>query len=377
MTNAPALRSMPDVRTMLMSESAKKQLAMVAASHMRPERMMRIVANAARQNPKLYECDPLSLLGAMMTCATLGVEPNTNLGHAFLIPYANKQKGIVEAQLVIGYKGYIDLAFRSGKLRSLHADVVYDDDQLFEHEYGSNQHLRHIPGPRAGQKLAAYCHAKLENGEGHVVMSWQEVMAVRDATSNWQYAVKTGKTGEAPWAKHENAMAAKTAIRKLAQSGQFPMSAQVADALALDEQKVDYAAFAMRPDDGLPPVDDGNVVDGSTANANETPAAEEETKPKPKPKAPDKKTTAKAKEEKKAEDDDFDAKAEAYKKARHKGDDLMANLMDAPAKDHVAILKESSAVAVELRDNWSGIWNDVVSLLDEKIAADLDKIISG
>ena len=59
---------------------------------------------------------------------------------------------------------------------SLHADVVYGDDVEFSHEYGSNQHLRHRPGPRKGTMLGAYCHIRLKDGEGHVYMTGEEIL---------------------------------------------------------------------------------------------------------------------------------------------------------------------------------------------------------
>ena len=86
------LSQVTDVRQMLVNDMAKQQLAAVAASHLKPERMMRLMANARRTTPKLGQCSPLSLLGAMMQCASLGLEPNTVLGHAYLIPFDRKEK---------------------------------------------------------------------------------------------------------------------------------------------------------------------------------------------------------------------------------------------------------------------------------------------
>ena len=76
--------------------------------------MMRSLANAARTTPKLLECDPMSLLGGLMSCAAMGLEPNTRSAIAYLIPFRNNRKGITEVQLIAGYKGYADMAFRSG-----------------------------------------------------------------------------------------------------------------------------------------------------------------------------------------------------------------------------------------------------------------------
>lgn len=264
------LRQVSDVRSLLMNAQARDQLAAVAAKHMNPERMMRVVANAIRTTPKLQQCEPMSFLGALMHCASMGLEPNTPLGHAYLIPFENKRKGITEVQVVIGYKGYIDLARRSGQLASIHGDVVYSDDDLWSHEYGSNAHLRHRPGPRKGTRLGAYCHVKLNLGdgitaEGHRFMTIEEIIRHRNTHSQgWKTAVKFGKTKESPWNEDGpqfESMAIKTVVRSLANRGELPMSIEFMEAIASDEAPADFRAFAMDPTAGLAPVND-DIIEG-------------------------------------------------------------------------------------------------------------------
>ena len=273
------LRQVKDVRELLSNENARNQLASVAAKHMNPERMMRVVANAIRTTPKLQEAEPLSMLGALMNCAALGLEPNTQLGHAYLVPFWNGRKKCTEVQVVIGYKGFIDLARRSGALVSIHADVVYDDDTHFSAEYGSNQHLKHIPGPRKGNREGAYCHIKVKNGdmtgEGHVYMTGDEITRIRDASQGYQSAKKFGKTGDSPWVAHADRMWAKTAVRRLANSGEMPMSIEFMQAMEIDEAKVDYAAYAINPDDGV-------TIDGEATDADEDTGEVVDEDPKPK-----------------------------------------------------------------------------------------------
>ena len=145
--NQAPLRQVDNVKGLLMNAQARDQLAAVAAKHMNPERMMRVVANAIRTTPKLGQCEPMSFLGALMQCASLGLEPNTILGHAYMIPFENRRKGVVEVQVVVGYKGLIDLARRSGHITSLSANIHYSDDELWIYEEGTEAQLRHRPGP--------------------------------------------------------------------------------------------------------------------------------------------------------------------------------------------------------------------------------------
>lgn len=268
------LRQVKSVGELLWNEAARQQLATVAARHMSPERLMRVVANAIRTTPKLQECDPLSMLGALMQCATLGLEPNTVLGHAYLIPFENKRKGIVEVQLIVGYKGFADLARRTGQVVGLHADVVYDDDELWSFEYGSDMHLRHKPGPRNGKKTHVYCHVKLKDGQAFVVLPWEEVLKIRDKSQGWQTAKRFGKTADSPWAVHEDRMGAKTAVRALANRGEMPLSIEFMDAMEIDDATVDYAAYAKNPSAGA-------VIEGEAEETAHDPETGEIEKPKP------------------------------------------------------------------------------------------------
>lgn len=265
---AKPLRQVSNVRELLVNDQAKQQLAAVAAGHMRPERMLRLMANAMRTTPQLGDCDPLSLLGSMMTCASLGLMPNTPLGHAYLIPFKNKRKGITEVQLILGYKGMIDLARRSGHIVNIHGDVVYEGDE-FSFEYGSDQHLKHRPKGKRVNPIYAYCHAKLTDGEAFVVLPWDEVMAIRDASQGYKTAIQYGKK-DSPWIAHQHEMAAKTAVRALFKY--LPISIEMdggklGDALSVDEQHVDFSSYAQNPDDGL--TVDGEIVDPETGEVHQ------------------------------------------------------------------------------------------------------------
>lgn len=287
------LRQVADVRQLLMNEQARDQLAAVAAKHMSPERMMRVVANAIRTTPKLQQCEPMSFLGALMQCAALGLEPNTILGHAYMIPFDKtlnrgkpNERTITEVQLVVGYKGLIDLARRSGHITSLNAGIHYSDDELWDYEEGTEARLRHKPGPEAGKKLHAYAIAKFrDGGHAYVVLPWARVMRIRDASQGYQSAMRVAtkykKEPDTPWVKHEDEMAKKTAIRALAKY--LPLSVEFIEALNVDEARADYRAFAMDPTQGvMPDEDDGQTIDGEIGEPDAKPeTAKLKTDPKP------------------------------------------------------------------------------------------------
>lgn len=108
-----------------------------------PERFTRMALSAINNTPELADCTPMSFIAALMNAAQLGMEPNTPLGQAYLIPYRNK--GTLECQFQLGYKGLIDLAYRTGQIQIIQAQAVREYD-YFEYQYGLDSSLVHKPG---------------------------------------------------------------------------------------------------------------------------------------------------------------------------------------------------------------------------------------
>ena len=173
-----------------------------------PERFTRIALSALSNNPKLYECSKLSFLGALMNSAQLGLEPNTPLGQAYLIPYYNNKEKRLECQFQIGYKGLLDLAYRSGEISMIQAYIVYEND-TFEYELGLEPILKHKPAPsNRGNMTYAYAMFKLKNGgQSFIVMSKDDIL---------NYGRRYSKTFNAgPWQTDFEAMAKKTVLKQL------------------------------------------------------------------------------------------------------------------------------------------------------------------
>lgn len=214
-------------------ESQRSTLAAVLPKHVGPDRMLKIALGALRTTPKLMQARTDTLLGAIIQCAQLGLEPNTPLGHAYLIPFENRSKGITEVQIVFGYKGLVDLARRSGQIVSIAAHEVRENDH-FEYEYGLDEKLVHRPemGER-GEVIAFYAVAKLVGG-GYAfeVMSKADVIAIRDASQGWKQAVRFKKEASSPWGAHFVEMGRKTVLRRLFKF--LPVSIELATAATLD-----------------------------------------------------------------------------------------------------------------------------------------------
>lgn len=173
-----------------------------------PERFTRMVLSAMSTNPKLTSCTPSSFLGAMMSAAQLGLEPNTPLGQAYILPYMNK--GTLEAQFQLGYKGLIDLAYRSGEVEVVQAHIVYEND-TFECEYGLEPKLTHTPADKdRGKPIKVYAVFKTKSGGyGFEVMSMDDV---RNHASKYSKAYSSSFS---PWKTNFEEMAKKTVLKKV------------------------------------------------------------------------------------------------------------------------------------------------------------------
>lgn len=114
------------IAALMADPSIKKQMALALPRHMTADRLARIATTEIRKTPALAKASQESFLGAIMQCAQLGLEPGSALGHAYLLPFGNgKDKyNRSNVQLIIGYRGMIDLARRSGQIVSLSARAV-------------------------------------------------------------------------------------------------------------------------------------------------------------------------------------------------------------------------------------------------------------
>ncbi|MCR5815662.1 MAG: recombinase RecT [Ruminococcus sp.] len=186
------------------------EIAKALPSVITPERFTRMTLTAVNSNPELAKCDKLSFLAAMMSAAQLGLEPNTPLGQAYILPFKNNKKGITEVQFQIGYKGLIDLAYRSGEVELVQAQCVYEND-TFECEYGIEPKLKHIPADKnRGELIKVYAMFRTKSG-GYGF----EVMSVEDIKQHAQKYSKAYGSQYSPWKTSFEEMAKKTVLKRV------------------------------------------------------------------------------------------------------------------------------------------------------------------
>ena len=188
-----------------------------------PDRFVRMLLTEVRRTPKLGECAPDTVLGAMMLAAQTGLEPGGPLGQAYLIPRWSKGRKAYEAQFQIGYKGLIALAGRSGFLVQAH--TVRDGDG-FGFQYGTDEWIWHTPTPDNPNRATWWWAI------AHPIAGGKASFRVIDRNVA-ERARAAGKAGEhSPWETHYDEMAEKTAIIRLAKS--LPLTSEVALAIAAD-----------------------------------------------------------------------------------------------------------------------------------------------
>lgn len=202
------------------------EIAKALPSVITPERFTRMVLSAVSVNPALAKCTPQSFLGAMMAAAQLGVEPNTPLGQAYILPYKNK--GVLEAQFQLGYKGLIDLAYRSGEVELVQAHIVYENDD-FDWEYGLDPKLSHKPAKtNRGAPVIVYAMFKTKSG-GYGF----EVMSIEDVKLHAAKYSKAFSSDYSPWKTSFEEMAKKTVLKRVLKYA--PLKSDFVRAVVQDE----------------------------------------------------------------------------------------------------------------------------------------------
>jgi recombination protein RecT len=211
--------SLPVTLPVMLKQNSTR-LKTIAPAGIDINRLSVALMTQVRTNAKLAECNQLSIMGAFINSTQLGLEPGASLGHCYFVPF----KG--ECQLVIGYRGMIELAYRSGKVLSIAARTIHQADH-FDYSYGITDVLEHKPatGDR-GPLIGVYAVAKLVGGGVHF-----EVLDLGDI----EQARKTSKTGTfGPWKDHFEEMAKKTAIRRLFKY--LPVGTELNRAVMIDER---------------------------------------------------------------------------------------------------------------------------------------------
>lgn len=232
--NPNATNMSTDLKTLINSESMREQFARALPKHLSSERFARVAITALTRTPKLADCTPASLMKCLLDLSAMGLEPDGRRAH--LIPFENRNLGIVECTLIVDFKGLIELIRRSGDVVSIRAETVCEKDD-FSWSDGIVSHSVNWREDR-GQAQAVYAEAVMKSGEKQcAVMTTKEVEAIRARS-------RAGNNG--PWKTDWAEMAKKTAVRRL--SKMLPLSSEIMDHVSRDDEQ-----FTMRNVTPTPP----------------------------------------------------------------------------------------------------------------------------
>lgn len=228
-------------------EQYKHQIAQALPKHLTADRMIQMAVTLISKNPKLKECSAGSLIGAIMQASILGFRPVEALAYCYLVPYKNKkvdnagkEHWVSEVQFQIGYRGLMDLARRSGQIKSIHAFAVYTGDE-FSYSLGINPDIKHVPSeaqsknPKELTHVYAVSHYK-DGGYNFVVLTRKEVESLRRRN-----AMQKEEPAGA-WKTDYEAMAMAKAIKQLAKY--LPLSDELQSMVQSDESIIDPKMFA-------------------------------------------------------------------------------------------------------------------------------------
>lgn len=242
-------------------KSMEGEIARALPKHLSVERLTRVALTQVRLIPELQACDQMSFLAAIMQAAQLGLEPGVN-GQCYLIPFNNHRTGHKEVQFIAGYKGLLDVARRSGQIKSITSKVVYEND-TFDITFGLEEKFEHKPAlANRGKAVLVYAYAHLTDGGFQAeVMTLEEIEAIRKRS-------KAGTSG--PWVTDWAEMARKTALRRLCKL--LPASVELMD--LMDADGTSKAEIA--PDMSTIVPTDSDIVDAEYSVQEETEEAPDE-----------------------------------------------------------------------------------------------------
>jgi recombination protein RecT len=216
-----------DIKSTLTKHMAELEASML--KKIAPEYLIQVAATILSQKPELQQCTSKSIITAVFQSAQCSLSLDPVLRHASLVPRWNDKLKCKEAQFMVEYRGYLELARRSGEIMNVAAHLVYEND-FFEREFGSNEKLTHRPAKsNRGKIVGAYAYAKLKSG-GFAMdyMTTEEINGIMKRSTS---KTKEGKIVGA-WVTDWGEMARKTLARRLAKY--LPLSTEFSYALNAD-----------------------------------------------------------------------------------------------------------------------------------------------
>lgn len=190
------------------------------------------IMQIVNSNKMLQEAEPTSILNAACMAATLNLPINNSLGFAYIVPYRNEKSKIVEAQFQLGYKGFIQLAQRSGQFERLVSLPVYKEQLVAKDPINGFKFDWEQEPSENEQPIGYYAYFKLING-----FSAELYMDKNQVVNHAKKYSQSFKKGSGSWADNFEAMALKTVL-KLLLSRMAPLSIDMQKGVLSDQSVI-------------------------------------------------------------------------------------------------------------------------------------------
>lgn len=177
------------------------------------------IISAVNNTPALKECASSTIVSAALLGHSLNLSPSASLGHYFLVPFDDKRKGCKVAQFQLGYKGFIQLAIRSGQYKSINVLSVKESELTSYNPFNDEIILKPITDYEERKKaktVGYYAFFELVNGFRKSIY-WSKEQMIEHAkkySAGYQADLKKG-TNYTFWSKDFDSMAYKTLLRQL------------------------------------------------------------------------------------------------------------------------------------------------------------------
>ena len=178
-------------------------------------RFISSIVSAVSTNPALQECTNNSIVSGALLGESLKLSPSPQLGHYYLVPFNNRQQGTKEAQFQLGYKGYIQLAIRSGQYKKLNVMAIKAGELIafnpLDEEIEINL-IKDFNERENAETIGYYAFFELTNGFRKAIYWSKEQMEAHATKYSMGYKAHKGYTF---WEKNFDGMAYKTMLRQL------------------------------------------------------------------------------------------------------------------------------------------------------------------
>lgn len=217
-------------------------LRAILPPHVSMDRLKQMFVLQCKKTPKLLDCDPVSLIQAVFTCASMGLAPDPYLGQVYILPYGK------QAQVIPGYKGLAQLIRNSDEIASISTGAIHQNDE-YEYQLGSDPKLVHKPAlTNRGDIIIFYCTAKFKDGSVHIeIMTREEVELIRDNSANYS---RSNNKASTVWGQYFEEMGKKTVFRRIAKWLPMSTTREFRNALAVDNAVFEGKSISVDTETG-------------------------------------------------------------------------------------------------------------------------------